>query len=73
MPKHIVILSTLDTKGEEAAYLKGLIEAQGFQDHSHGHLHRRGTLHSRTSRRKKWPPPEAETSATYEPQGTRER
>jgi uncharacterized protein (UPF0261 family) len=31
MKKHIVILSTLDTKGEEAAYLKGLIEAQGFK------------------------------------------
>ncbi|MFO7462323.1 MAG: Tm-1-like ATP-binding domain-containing protein [Desulfatiglandales bacterium] len=31
MPKHIVILSTLDTKGLEAAYLKGLIEAQGFK------------------------------------------
>jgi uncharacterized protein (UPF0261 family) len=31
MAKHIVILSTLDTKGEEAGYLKGLIEAQGFK------------------------------------------
>jgi uncharacterized protein (UPF0261 family) len=31
MPKHIVILSTLDTKGEEAKYLKNLIEAQGFK------------------------------------------
>jgi uncharacterized protein (UPF0261 family) len=31
MPKHIVILSTLDTKGEEAGYLKSLIEAQGFK------------------------------------------
>lgn len=31
MPKHIVVLSTLDTKGEEAAYLKGLIEARGFK------------------------------------------
>jgi uncharacterized protein (UPF0261 family) len=31
MPKHIVILSTLDTKGEEAGYLKALIEAQGFK------------------------------------------
>ena len=31
MPKHIVILSTLDTKGEEAKYLKDLIEAQGFK------------------------------------------
>jgi uncharacterized protein (UPF0261 family) len=30
MPKHIVILSTLDTKGQEAKYLKDLIEAQGF-------------------------------------------
>jgi len=31
MPKRIVILSTLDTKGEEAGYLKTLIEAQGFK------------------------------------------
>ena len=31
MPKHIVILSTLDTKGEEAKYLKDLIEAQGLK------------------------------------------
>ena len=31
MPKRIVILSTLDTKGEEAKYLKDLIEAQGFK------------------------------------------
>jgi uncharacterized protein (UPF0261 family) len=31
MPKHIVILSTLDTKGEEAKYLKDLIEARGFK------------------------------------------
>jgi uncharacterized protein (UPF0261 family) len=31
MPKYIVILSTLDTKGEEAKYLKNLIEAQGFK------------------------------------------
>jgi uncharacterized protein (UPF0261 family) len=31
MPKHIVILSTLDTKGQEAKYLKDLIEAQGFK------------------------------------------
>jgi len=31
MPKHIVILSTLDTKGEEAGYLEGLIQAQGFK------------------------------------------
>ena len=31
MPKHIVILSTLDTKGEEAKYLRDLIEAQGFK------------------------------------------
>ena len=31
MPKHIIILSTLDTKGEEAKYLKDLIEAQGFK------------------------------------------
>jgi len=31
MSKHIVILSTLDTKGQEAGYLKGLIEAQGFK------------------------------------------
>jgi len=31
MPKHIVILSSLDTKGEEAKYLKDLIEAQGFK------------------------------------------
>jgi len=31
MPKHIVILSTLDTKGEEANYLKDLIKAQGFK------------------------------------------
>ncbi|MBN2034586.1 MAG: Tm-1-like ATP-binding domain-containing protein, partial [Deltaproteobacteria bacterium] len=30
MPKHIVILSTLDTKGEEAGYLKALIDSQGF-------------------------------------------
>jgi uncharacterized protein (UPF0261 family) len=30
MPKHIVIVSTLDTKGEEAGYLKSLIEAHGF-------------------------------------------
>jgi uncharacterized protein (UPF0261 family) len=30
MTKHIVILSTLDTKGKEAGYLKALIEAQGF-------------------------------------------
>jgi uncharacterized protein (UPF0261 family) len=29
--KHIVILSTLDTKGEEAKYLKDLIETQGFK------------------------------------------
>jgi uncharacterized protein (UPF0261 family) len=31
MNKHIVILSTLDTKGKEAGYLKSLIEAQGFK------------------------------------------
>ena len=31
MNSRIVILSTLDTKGEEAGYLKGLIEAQGFK------------------------------------------
>jgi uncharacterized protein (UPF0261 family) len=31
MNKHIVILSTLDTKGEEAGYLKGLIETHGFK------------------------------------------
>ncbi len=31
MPKHIVILSSLDTKGEEARYLKELIESQGFK------------------------------------------
>jgi len=31
MSKHIVILSTLDTKGEEARYLKGLVEARGFK------------------------------------------
>jgi uncharacterized protein (UPF0261 family) len=31
MPKHIVILSTLDTKGQEAKVLKDLIEAQGFK------------------------------------------
>lgn len=31
MPKHIVLLSSLDTKGEEAKYLKDLIEAQGFK------------------------------------------
>ena len=31
MPKHIVILSTLDSKGEEAGYLKSLIEARGFK------------------------------------------
>lgn len=31
MNKHIVILSTLDTKGEEAEYLKGRIEALGFK------------------------------------------
>ena len=31
MPKHIVILSSLDTKGQEAKYLKDLIEAQGFK------------------------------------------
>jgi uncharacterized protein (UPF0261 family) len=31
MPKHIVILSSLDTKGEEAIYLKDLIEARGFK------------------------------------------
>jgi len=31
MPKHIVILSTLDTKGEEAKYLKDLIESRGFK------------------------------------------
>jgi len=31
MPKHIVILSSLDTKGAEAKYLKDLIEAQGFK------------------------------------------
>jgi len=31
MPKHIVILSSLDTKGEEAKVLKDLIEAQGFK------------------------------------------
>ena len=31
MPKHIVILSSLDTKGEEASYLKDLIESQGFK------------------------------------------
>lgn len=31
MPKHIVILSSLDTKGEEARYLKDLIESQGFK------------------------------------------
>ncbi len=30
MSKHIVILSSLDTKGEEAKYLKDLIEARGF-------------------------------------------
>ena len=31
MPKHIVILGSLDTKGHEAQYLKALIEAQGFK------------------------------------------
>ena len=31
MPKHIVILSNLDTKGEEAKYLKDLIEDRGFK------------------------------------------
>jgi uncharacterized protein (UPF0261 family) len=31
MAKRIVILTTLDTKGEEAAYLRSLIEAQGFK------------------------------------------
>ena len=31
MPKHIVILSTLDTKGPEAGYLRNLIQAQGFK------------------------------------------
>jgi uncharacterized protein (UPF0261 family) len=31
MPKHIVILSTLDTKPEEAKVLIGLIESQGFK------------------------------------------
>ena len=31
MPKHIVILSSLDTKGAEARYLKDLIESQGFK------------------------------------------
>jgi uncharacterized protein (UPF0261 family) len=31
MPKHIVILSTLDTKGEEAGYLKDLIRDQEFE------------------------------------------
>jgi uncharacterized protein (UPF0261 family) len=31
MSKHIVILSSLDTKGEEAKYLKDLIEARGFK------------------------------------------
>ena len=30
MVKHIIILSTLDTKGEEASYLKHLIKIQGF-------------------------------------------
>ena len=30
-PKQIVILSSLDTKGEEASYLKDLIEARGFK------------------------------------------
>jgi len=31
MSRHIVILSSLDTKGEEAGYLKDLIEARGFE------------------------------------------
>jgi uncharacterized protein (UPF0261 family) len=31
MAKHIIILSTLDTKGDEAAYLKKRIEAEGFR------------------------------------------
>ena len=31
MAKHIIILSTLDTKGDEAAYLKQRIEAEGFR------------------------------------------
>jgi len=31
MPKHIVVLSTLDTKGQEAKYLKDLIEDHGFK------------------------------------------
>ena len=31
MCKHIVILASLDTKGEEAEYLKGLIDARGFK------------------------------------------
>ena len=31
MPKHIVILASLDTKGAEAVYLKDLIEARGFK------------------------------------------
>lgn len=31
MKKRIVIISTLDTKGEEAGYLKSLIEARGFK------------------------------------------
>ena len=30
MSKHIVILASLDTKGAEAEYLQGLIEARGF-------------------------------------------
>jgi len=31
MPRHIVILSSLDTKGQEAKYLKDLIETRGFK------------------------------------------
>jgi uncharacterized protein (UPF0261 family) len=31
MPKHIVILSSLDTKGHEAQYVKDLIESRGFK------------------------------------------
>ena len=31
MTRHILILSTLDTKGKEAQYLKDLIEARGFK------------------------------------------
>ena len=41
MPKQILIISTLDTKGVETLYLKQKIEALGSLRHPHGSVHAR--------------------------------